>query len=187
MIIGRKARWWNRKLSRGVWISFCVALAWIYVWTVYGGACTALAWDITHARTAKFRGQSVKVPWFWKEKEQINYNRLEIGRYGANPLQPSVTIAFENSDPANLAGKINQTKESLKKKANIAVEDYRFDDVLDSKFWCVDLKFPKDTVGLVDCYSRDGLWRVSMVDPSPYKRDLAEILRSVSTMGAPSK
>ena len=87
MMIGDQKRWWNRRVPI---LRICavlgIALFGFLVWVFYGEFFQNIAWDLRYHRAASFRGQSLQVPWLWREEVWTRYSEFELTR---NHLLPN--------------------------------------------------------------------------------------------------
>ena len=101
MKIGRPDAWWNGKVPIvRISVIVGVVVCGFYGWVIYGDLISSVAWGIRHQRMASFRGQTLQVPWLWREEKWANYDEFQLSRsYGALALGPTVTVRYENSGP----------------------------------------------------------------------------------------
>jgi hypothetical protein len=164
---------------------FGVALFGLLLWAFYG---EYLAWDLRYHRTASFRGQSLQVPWLWREEAWTNYNEFALGRNHLLPMSPtSVTVSYESLSPADMQKEIDGFR-ALDAKLTHRQGDYLDPDAsIDSHFVCTDKGSSQSEFEWITCFSRDGRWRVVMLGLKRDRSDFATILRGVDAMGTPSK
>jgi hypothetical protein len=104
MKIGRPDGWWNRKIpiARIGLIAAALFLG-FYIWAAYGDLIGTVLWDIRHQRTASFRGQTLRLPWLWREEEWTNYNEFNLKQSrGRLVLPASVTVTYEGATPGDM-------------------------------------------------------------------------------------
>jgi hypothetical protein len=190
--IGRSDGWWNRKVPI-VRISVIagVVVCGFYVWAIYGDLIGSVAWGIRHQRMASFRGQSLQVPWFWKEEKWANYNKFELTRsYGAVAFNSFVTVRYENSAPDDVQRKVDTLSKiyaRISQQSGSFYGDYEGDDFIKTHYACLENGASSSSVIFVTCFSRDGRWMVSMTGLQQSRSEFEMILRGVASMGNPSK
>jgi hypothetical protein len=187
MTIGRHERWWNRRIpGRPFLFAAVIILTAGYFWIYFGNVTTALAWDIAHGRTARFRGQSLKLPWFWKEERWTNYNEFTVKESGSRSLEASVTVRFGHFDPLVMQQRLTHLKNMPGLPGWIS-DDYPSDDFTRTHYRCARNGFRASAIFMVDCFSVDGRWAVHLVGPPETYPEFEEILRGVAGMGNPTK
>jgi hypothetical protein len=190
MMIGEQKRWWNRRVPiLRIGAFFAVALLGFLIWVFYGDFIQNIAWDIRYHRTASFRGQTLQVPWLWREKEWTNYNEFELTRsHLLRPIIPtSVTVSHENLTPEYLQKEIDGMRALDAKLTHYPGDYFDLDASIDSHFVCTDRGSSRSDFEWLTCISRDGRWRVLMIGLKQDRSDIETILRGVDAMGTPSK
>lgn len=192
MKIGRPDGWWNRKVPI-VRISLIVSalVVGLYSWFAYGDWISGIAWGVHHQRTASFRGQTLQVPWFWREEEWTNYNEFELTRsYRGLAFSPTVTVRYENFAP----GDVQRTVESMRnlnarrpQMPGSFYGNYEGDDFSRTHYVCLDQGSIWSPILIVHCFSRDGRWMVDMIGSKQTRSEFEMILRGVASMGNPTK
>ncbi len=194
MMIGDQKRWWNRRIPTLpiLRISSVVGIV-LFGLVLWGFDGENVAWDIRYHRTVSFRGQSLKVPWLWREEEWTSYSEFELIRNHllANRLLPvfptSITVSYQNLSSANLQMEID-AMHALDAKLTHRPGDYFDPDAwFDSHFVCMDRGSSRSEIEMITCFSRDGRWRVLMQGLKQDRSDFETILRGVNAMGTPSK
>jgi hypothetical protein len=160
-----------------------VVLGVAYFWIYFGDITTALAWDIVHRRTATFRGQSLKLPWLWKEEQWTNYNEFRMTDYGSRTLTTFVTVEFGHFDPSVMHERLLQMRS---RPVGWTSEDYPGDESTRTHYRCVRNGFRSSELSIVDCFSLDGRWAAHLVGPPESDSDFQKILREVAGMGDPA-
>jgi len=141
--IGRPDGWWNRKVPIAR-ISLIVGLllAGLYVWGAYGDLIGSIAWDVGHQRTVSFRGQTLQVPWFWREEEWTNYNEFELKRnYRGFAIPSSVTVRYENSAPGDVQKRVERMRSNNAQTLKVPgwfYDDYEGDDFNRTHYACLE-------------------------------------------------
>jgi hypothetical protein len=190
--IGRSDGWWNRRVPI-VRIFFIVGvlLAGLYVWGAYGDLIGSIVWDIRHQRMVSFRGQTLQVPWFWREEEWINYNEFELTRgYRGFAIPSSVTVRYENSTPGEIQQRVEIMKNNNMQTLKVPgwfYGDYEGDDFSRTHYTCLEQGLRWSPILAVDCFSRDGRWSVRMLGLKQTRPEFQIILRGVASMGNPTK
>jgi hypothetical protein len=190
--IGRPNGWWNRKVPLAR-ISLIVGLllAGLYVWSAYGDLIGSIAWGVRHRRTVSFRGQTLQVPWFWREEKWINYNEFELTRsYSGFAIPSSVTVRYENSGPGDVQKRLERMRINNAQALKVPgwfYDDYEGDNFSKAHYLCVEQGVRWSPIQAVDCFSRDGRWSVRMFGLKQTRREFEMILRGVASMGNPTK
>jgi len=193
--IGRPDAWWNRRIPIGrLCLAMGVVLAGLYVWLAFGDLISSTIWGVRHQRTASFRGQTLQVPWFWREKTWTNYNEFELTRpYGGLAFPSDVTVRHQNISPDDVQRTVERMKRMSNESAqkfqmpNLFYKDYEGDDFTRMHYLCME-RGPSGSLTLfVECYSRDGRWNVSIIGLKRSRSEFETILRGVAFMGNPSK
>lgn len=194
MMIGDQKRWWNRRVPI---LRICavlgIALFGFLVWVFYGEFFQNIAWDIRYHRAASFRGQSLQVPWLWREEVWTRYSEFELTRNHLLPnrLLPifptSVTVSYEKLTPADLQKEIDGMYALDAKLSHHPGDFIDHDASIDSHFVCTDRGSGWSEFEWITCFSRDGRWSVLMIGLKQDRSDFATILRGVDAMGTPSK
>jgi hypothetical protein len=189
MIIGDQRRWWNREvpiLRIGAVAGFAFIVFW--TWVLLGDCIQNAAWSIDHQRTASFRGQTLHVPWLWREEEWTNYNEFNLTRsYVGTMWTTRVVVSYKNSAPADVLREVETRRENAAELSRRSIDFYERDDVIDPHFICMDSGFKSLPRLFIDCFSLDGRWDVSMRGLDRSRSDFRVILRGVGLMGKPSK
>jgi hypothetical protein len=189
MIIGEQKRWWNRRvpiLRIGAVVG--IALFGFLVWVFCGDFIQTVTWDLRYHRTASFRGQTLQVPWFWREDQWTNYNEFELTRNHVPPtFISSVTVTYEHWTPADLQKQIDAMRGLYTKLFPELGSYYNDDASINPHFICMDKGTGTSQFLFMTCYSQDGRWMVRMIDLERKSSDFAMILRGVDAMGTPSK
>ena len=190
--IGRPDGWWNRKVPIGQISLMTGALLFgLILWLIYGDFIGSVLWGIRHQRTANFRGQTLQVPWFWREKEWTNYNEFELARIYREPrLNSLVTVRYENSSPENVPKQVERMRETNARLSSVPgyfSGDYEGNDFSTAHYVCLNLGYKWSPILIVDCLSKDGRWNVSMFGMQQSRSEFEMILRGVASMGNPSK
>jgi hypothetical protein len=190
--IGRPDGWWNRKIPivRIIVIAVAVVCG-LYVWAAYGDLISSIVWGVRHQRMANFRGQTLQVPWFWREEEWANYNEFKLTRsYAVPTLSPTVTVRYENSGPDDVQRKVNNVRDGYARMAQLSNSfrgRYESTDFSNEHYVCLDYGSNLSQFLIVNCFSRDGRWSVQILGMQPSRSDFEMILRGVASMGNPSK
>ena len=190
MIIGDQRRWWNSHVPiLRIGAFFGVVLLGFLVWVFCGDFIQTAVWSVYHQRTAKFRGQTLQVPWFWQEEVWTNYNEFQLSR--SRLLWPisstSVTVLYENLSPTDLQKEIDAMR-ALDAKLTHHPGDYFDPDAsINPHFVCTDNGSSRSEFEWIICFSWDGRWSVRMLGQKQDRSDFASILRGVDAMGTPSK
>jgi hypothetical protein len=193
--IGRPDRWWNRKVPIArISLAVGVLLAGLYVWGFYGDSIRSIVWGIRYQRTASFRGQTLQVPWFWREKTWTNYNEFEVTRqYGGLAFSSDVTVRHQNISPEDVQRTVGRMKRMSDESAqkfqipDLFYKDYEGNDFTRTHYLCMERGLSGSPMLFVECYSRDGRWNVSIVGLKQTRSEFEMILRGVASMGNPSK
>jgi hypothetical protein len=168
-----------------------VLLAGLYVWGNYGDLISSIVWGVRHKRTVSFRGQTLRVPWFWREEEWTNYNEFELTRrYRGFAIPSSVTVRYENSAPGDVEKRVELMKSNNAQALKVPgwfYDDYEGDDFSRTHYMCLAQGFKWSPILGVDCFSRDDRWSVSMFGLKQTRPELQMILRGVASMGNPTK
>jgi hypothetical protein len=193
MMSSEQKRWWNRRVPILRICAFSGAVAVLFgllILVFYG---ENVIWDLRYHRTATFRGQSLQVPWFWREEVWTRYSEFELTRNHLLPnrLLPifpiSVTVSYENRSPADLQ-KVIDGMHALDAKLTHYPGDYFDPDAsIDSHFVCTDRGSSRSEFEWINCFSLDGHWSVQMLGQKQDRSDFDTILRGVASMGTPSK
>ena len=189
MMIGEQERWWNRRVPiLRIGAFFVVANFCFFVWVLCGDSIQNVAWDLRYHRTASFRGQSLQVPWLWREEEWTNYNEFELTRSHLRPAVPtSVMVSYRNLSPSDMEKQIEGFR-ALDAKLTHHPGDYFDPDLsIDPHFVCTDRGSSLSEFEWIACFSRDGRWSVSMPGLKQDRSDFGMILRGVDAMGTLSK
>ena len=186
MRVGIQNRWWNRPIpGKPLLLTVVLLIGTAYFWIYWGDATNALGWDVVHRRTATFRGQTLKLPWLWKEETWTNYNEFRVTKYAPGLLKPSITVQFGRFDPSVMHDDWIKIKDQPG-LANWIAEDYQGDDFTQAHYKCVRIGFGHSQVTMVDCFSLDGRWAVHLIGRSEVYPELHQILRGVAAMGDPA-
>src|ERR1700760_15707 len=102
--IGPPEAWWNRRVPIGRISLVAIALlVGLYIWSAYGDWVGNAIWGIRHQHTASFRGQALRLPWFWREERWTNYNEFELRRqYSDLAFTSNVTVRYEKVSPSEM-------------------------------------------------------------------------------------
>jgi hypothetical protein len=190
--IGRSDGWWNRKVPIArICLIAGVLLAGLYVWGNYGDLIENVAWGARHQKTVSFRGQTLKVPWLWREEEWINYNEFELTRsYRGFPIPSPVTVRYENIAPGDIQRRMeimrNSSTQSLK-VPDWFYNDYEGGDFTKAHYVCQEQSVRWSPLLIVNCFSRDGRWTVDMFGLKQTRPEFETILRGEASMGNPTK
>ena len=192
MRIGRPDAWWNRKIPI---VRICVIAVAVfcgfYVWVAYGNLIGSIVWGVRHQRMANFRGQTLQIPWFWREEKWAHYDEFELTRsYGGLVFFSSVTVRYENSGPDDVQREVNNFSKiypRLSQQPGSFYGDYEGDDFTKAHYVCLENGARPSEVIFVHCFSRDGRWVVSMSGLQRSRSEFEMILRGVAAMGNPSK
>jgi len=190
--IGRPDSWWNRRVPIAR-ISLIVGalLVGFCLWVVYRDLIASIVWGVRHQRTASFRGQTLQVPWFWREEEWTNYNEFELTRGYLRPaFSSSVTVRYENTAPSDVQRRVESKRNVHARMPQVPGSfygDYEGDDFSRAHYVCLDEGFTWSPLLIVDCFSRDGRWSVGMFGLKQSRREFEMILRGVASMGNPTK
>jgi len=197
--IGQPDRWWNYKLPMlRLGTALTVVIAGLCFWSFYGAVVEALTWGVIHQRTVHFRGQTLKVPWFWHVEEWTNYNEFELTRRRQSfPHISSVGVRYMNSSPDSVPDQIERMRKSEKESIEkiramgyLTVEpdrNFARHEFTKRNWDCVDQSLiPKSFLHLT-CYSLDGRWIVWLLGDEKHSEDFEMILRGVAMMGNPNK
>jgi hypothetical protein len=193
MRIGRPVGWWNRKIpiARIGLIAVALFLA-FYIWAAYRDLIWTVFWDIRHQRTASLRGQTLRLPWLWREEEWTNYNKFDLERNrGRLNLPALVTVRYEGVTP----GDMEKMWESMKthrisrppSEPGWIDREYKGDDFSRTRYVCFEMGFTWSPNLMVDCFSRDGRWTVNFFGSKQSLSEFQIILRGVASMGNPTK
>jgi hypothetical protein len=190
--IGRPDGWWNSKVPIGRMILVAgVFLAGLFVWGAFGDLIGSVVWGIRHQHTASFRGQTLQLPWFWREEEWINYNEFELNRsYGRLAIPSSVTVRYENIAPEDIQKRIEIMKSDFAGVVKVSGwfdDDYEGDAFTKTRYVCHEKGYTWSPVLIVNCFSRDGRWSVDMLGSRQTRLEFEMILRGVASMGDPTK
>jgi hypothetical protein len=191
--IGRPDGWWNRHVPIArMSLVVGVLLVGLYVWGAYGDLIAAIAWGVRHQRTASFRGQTLQVPWFWREEEWTNYNEFELTRsHRAIAIPSSVTVRYENIAREDVQKRVEIMKSGNARAAAKLPDwfygDYEGDDFSKTHYMCLEQGVSDSPILAVNCFSRDGRWSVMMLGPKQTQAEFQMILRGVASMGSPTK
>jgi hypothetical protein len=190
--IGRPDRWWNRNVSIvRIGVIAVAVVCGFFVWAIYGDLIGSVAWGVRHQRTASFRGQTLQVPWFWREEKWANYNEFTLSRsYSGLVLSPSVTVRYENSAPDDVQRRVNNFSKfyaQTSQQPDSYFGDYEGGDFTKAHYVCLENGARHTEVIFVDCFSRDGRWVVSMFGLQRSRSEFEMILRGVVAMGNQSK
>jgi hypothetical protein len=190
--IGRPDGWWNRKVPIArISLAVGVLLVGLYVWGAYGDSIGSIVWGVRHQRTATFRGQTLQLPWFWREEEWTNYNEFELTRSDRGlAFSSSVTVTYENSAPGDVQKSVERMKNNNAQALKVPgwfYDNYEGDDFSKTHYACLEQGFKWSPILSVDCFSRDGRWSVRMFGSKQTRREFEMILRGVASMGNPSK
>jgi hypothetical protein len=190
MIIGNQHRWWNRRVPiLRICVFAGIALFGLLIWVFYGDFIQNIAWDLRYHRAANFRGQTLQVPWLWREKEWTKYNEFELtGSHLLRPTFPaSVSISYKNLSSADVQKNIDGLR-GLSAKLSHHSGDYSDPDAsINPHFVCMDNGSNWSQFEWIICFSRDGRWHVLMTGLKQDRPDFEMILRGVDAMGTPSK
>jgi len=190
--IGRPDSWWNRRVPIArICLIVGVLLAGLYVWGAYGGLIDSVAWGVRHQLMASFRGQTLKVPWFWREEEWVNYNEFELTRpYGGFVVPSSVTVRYEDIAPGDVQKRMEIMKrnnaQALSRVPGWFYDDYKGDDFSRTNYVCLEQGLMRSSIFAVDCFSRDGRWSVRIFGSRQSQSEFELILRGVASMGNPT-
>lgn len=192
MKIGRPDGWWNRKVPIArICLVVGVLLAGLYVWGNYGDLISSIVWGVRHKKTVSFRGQTLQVPWFWREEEWTNYNEFELTRsYRGFAIPSSVTVRYENSTSADVQKRVEMMKSNNARAIKVPglfYEDYEGDDFTRTHYMCLAQGLKWSPILGVDCFSRDGRWSVMIFGLKQARPEFQMILRGVASMGNPTK
>lgn len=195
MRIGKPDAWLNRKIPIvRICIAVGVVLAGLYLWAAYGDLFSSVVWGIRNQRTVSFRGQTLQVPWFWRQEEWINYNQFELTRqYGGFALSSNVTVRYQNISPGDVQGVVETRKRTAKEAEQmfhipgLSYNDFQGDDFTRAQYICLKSGLISSPMFYVDCYSRDGRWNVSISGLKRTRSEFEAVLRGVASMGNPSK
>jgi hypothetical protein len=193
--IGRPDAWWNRRVPIGrLCLAMGVVLACLYVWLAYGDLISSIVWGVRHQRTANFRGQTLQVPWFWREKTWTNYNEFELTRqYAGLTLPSNIIVRYQNISPDDVESTVERMKRMSNESAqkfqipDLFYRDYDGNDFTKTHYLCMERGFSRSLMLFVECYSRDGRWSVSMWGLKQTRPELETILDGVASMGNPTK
>jgi hypothetical protein len=193
MRIGRPDGWWNRKIpiARIGLIAVALFLG-FYIWGAYGDLIGTVFWDIRHQRTASFRGQTLRLPWLWREEEWKNYNKFDLERNrGRLDLPALVTITYEGAKPGDMERMWLSIKNhlvnppfSVPGRLN---PEYEGDDFNRTRYVCLQNGSNWSPILWVQCFSRDGRWTVDFFGSRQSLPEFEMILRGVTSMGNPTK
>jgi hypothetical protein len=168
-----------------------VAVAAILVWAGYADLIQTIAWDIRHQRTASFRGQTLKVPWLWREEEWTNYNYFELLRTSSDPRETAtVSVHYVDSSPEAVPRELENARKLAARLSGGTggfYGDYTFDEFSKSQYVCVVTGSKWAPTRMIECYSLDGRWSIWMHGTKRSLSDAGTILRGVAAMGNPSK
>jgi hypothetical protein len=191
--IGRPDGWWNRRVPIArIALVVGVLLAGLYVWGAYGDLISSIIWGVRHQRTVSFRGQALRVPWFWQEKEWTNYNEFDLTRsYGGFTSPPtSVRVRYENSAPSDIQKRVermlSQNAQTVK-LAGYFYNNYEGNDFTKAHYVCLEQGLTWSPTLGVNCFSRDGRWIVIMFGSKQTLSEFETILRGVASMENPAK
>ena len=188
MKIGRSDGWWNRRVPiMRISLLVVVVLAGFYVWGAYGDLIESVVWGVRHQRTVSFRGQTLRVPWFWREEVWTNYNEFELTRsYSGLAFSPTVTVRYENSASENVQGEVDGIRKLYARISQVRGSfsgDYEGDNFSKTHYVCLEKGAKPTPVIFVTCFSRDGRWMVRMIGLRQSLPDFEMILRGVASMG----
>ena len=192
MKLGRLDGWWNRRVPIAqICLIVGVLLAGLYVWSAYGDLISSIVWGVRHKRTVSFRGQALRVPWFWREEVWTNYNQFELTRSNSGlAFNPTVTVRYENSEPENAQGEVDGIRKLYARISQVPSSfygDYEGDNFSKTHYVCLEEQSKLTPVTFVTCFSRDGRWMVRMIGLRQILPDFEMILRGVASMGNPTK
>jgi hypothetical protein len=189
MKIGRPDGWWNRKIpiARIGLITVALFLG-FYIWAAYGDLIGTVLWDIRHQRNASFRGQSLRLPWLWREEEWTNYNEFNLKRNRCRLDLPAlVTVTYEGATPGDMERMWLSMKSLLVNPPSSVPgwlnPEYEGDDFNRTRYAC----FQRGAILSVNCFSRDGRWIVNFFGSRQNLPEFEMILRGVASMGNPTK
>jgi hypothetical protein len=193
--IGQPDRWWNRRVPIArIGLIVVVALVSFYFWVFYGDLIGNVLWGVRYQRTASFRGQTLQVPWFWREEEWTNYNEFDLSRASRDPrLFSSVTITYENITPSDAQRRVELMRHQftqlpqMSRVSGYFYGNYESDDFSRAQYLCLDQGFKWSPNLRVTCFSRDGRWRVAMFGSNQTRSEFEIILHGVASMGNPTK
>jgi hypothetical protein len=192
MMIGDQKRWWNRRITTlpilRIYAYIGVLLFGFLIWVFCGDFIQTVAWDLCHHRTASFRGQTMQVPWFWREDQWTNYNEFELTRNHVPPsFISSVTVTYEHWTPTDIQKQIDAMRGLYTKLFPELGSYYNDDASINPHFICMDKETGTSQFVFMTCYSQDGRWMVRMIGLERRSPEFAMILRGVDAMGTPSK
>jgi hypothetical protein len=193
MKIGRPDGWWNRKIpiARIGLIAVALFLG-FYIWAAYGDLIETVFWDIRHQRTASFRGQTLRLPWLWREEEWTNYNEFNLKRNrGRLDLPALVTVTYKGVTPGDME-KMWEFMKAHPISSSPALpgwinREYEGEDFSRTHYVCLDAHFTWSPVLILNCFSRDGRWTVNFFGSRQSLSEFEMILQGVASMGNPTK
>ena len=190
ILAGNPDRWWNYKLPmRKIAIAIAATLALLLAWVTCGGIATDVSWDIVHHRTAALRGQTLQVPWFWREADW-GYYELDLvhDHIGLIAAPSQVMVSYDpDLDPQSVPFRIKQ-EHAVSERLAGKLSFHIYDASIDPHYACVAMGFERDRVASLHCYSLKGHWIATLLVGS--NADLPafrQILTGVAAMGTPAK
>jgi hypothetical protein len=189
MIIGNQSRWWNRRVPILRICTFTgTAFFGLLLLVNYADFFHDVAWDLRNHRIERFRGQTLQLPWFWREEQWLDYNTFELTRsYGLLTLNPSAVVTYENSAPADVQKKVDMLHGANTRLSRRLKGLTERDDFSNPNYVCLDEEFSGSQYMWMTCFSRDGRWLVDLSGSIKSRSDFEMILRGVDAMGTPSK
>lgn len=191
IVVGDSKQWWNRKLPMGrIGITTAALLALLLLSVMCGQVVRDLVWDVAHHRTARFRGQTLRLPWFWRQDELKEYNQLDLvrDRIGLITVPSQMTVSYDQKlDPKAILIRVNHEHETANRLGG-KFPFYVSDASIDPHYSCMGFGFEKGTAASLRCYRLDGYWTVTLMFGS--NADLPafrKILQGVEVMGTPPK
>ena len=161
----------------------------LFVWSVYGEVIKDIFWSVRHQNTMSFRGQSLRLPYRWREREWTNYNNFELTHDNSGfSTMSSIMVHYLNFTPedAEKAAQREKTR-SEETQRDLPQLHVHYDFHNDTDYMCRDTVTSESPVLSTDCWSRDGRWDVSFFGLKRDRSDFETILHEMASMGTPSK
>jgi hypothetical protein len=145
-------------------------------------------WSVSHRRAASFRGQTLKLPWLWREEAWTNYNEFDLTRrYVGVALPSTAMVRYVNLSKADVPREIDGFRRLYANLSSKAPGTYTREDLIDAIFVCEDQGSNRSQILFINCISRDGRWRVTFIGLERSRSNFEMILKGVASMGTPSK